>query len=136
MQNIELTPLHILGFIYIAFAHQTDGEFTHDEQKIVWQKLKSQIDNEIPYVQFTHLMDDMTRLYKLKMNDDNIVEVVMELAAELVEMEWFVKSRRLSCLKDLKAIALADDKFMESEKKWINRFSTIWQINRRTLNRL
>jgi hypothetical protein len=136
MHNIQLTPAHILGFIYIAFAHQTDGQFLPEEQKLIWQKLRNQIKNEMTHLQFTQMMDEMMRIYKLKMNDDNIFDIVTELAEQLTELEWLTHARKLECLKDLKEIGVADKKYIEAEKMWIYAIGKIWQVNRSTINKL
>jgi uncharacterized tellurite resistance protein B-like protein len=136
MQNIQLTPYHILGFIYIAFAHQTDGEFSHEEQRVVWQKVKQLIGDALPYSEFTKLMDEVTRVYKLKMNEHNIEDIVMELAEQLLEHEWFTKHNGSTCLHDLKDIALADSSFHEKEKRWIAQLANIWGVNAKIINKL
>jgi hypothetical protein len=136
MNNIELSVAHILGFIYLAFAHQTDGILTKEEQAEVWKKVRTRTKQEYPYVRFAQIMDEITHIYKLRMNDENIFELVLDLADELNNLPWFNHKQRILCLTDLKDIALSDAKFILEEKHWLKEIAKIWKIDNRSLQKI
>lgn len=136
MDNIELSVAHILGFIYLAFAHQTDGILTKEEQAEVWRKVRERSRKEYTYIRFAQIMDEVTAIYRRKMNDDDILDRVLEMADDLTNFPWFSKKQRILCLSDLIEIAKSDNSIEKEEQTWILKIAEVWQINKKTLNKM
>lgn len=135
-QNIELTPLHNFGFIYLAFAHQTDGILTILETREIWRNAQKWAQKNRTQAEFAQVMDETMDWYRSKMHQENILETVLEVAATIGEYDWFDRKKRLAGLVDLKKIAWADHEFLENEHEWINRIAHLWEIDKRTLRRI
>ena len=129
MDNINLSVTHILGFIYLAFAHQTDGLLLKDEQAEVWRKVRERTRSEHTYIQFAKIMDEVTSLYKNKMLDENIFDIVKDLANDLKQFTWFNKKNRKKCIDDLIDIAKIDGKVQPKEQEWLKTLIETWDLN-------
>lgn len=136
MENIEFSVAHILGFIYLAFAHQTDGVLTKEEHVEIWRKIRDRSRSEYTYIRFAQIMDETTDIYRKKMNDDNIMDIVLELASDLKEFPWFTKKQRRLCIKDLIEIAKSDGNVETQEKIWLAKIAKVWEIEKQALNKL
>lgn len=129
MKQIQTTPIHCLAFLYLAFAHQTDGELDSAERTAIWKRMIGWLDKEITRVEFAKTMDETIEWYQSKMLDNAIVEDVYDIAERLTEFEWFNKKKRIDSLRDLQMIAMADNKFTDNEKKWIKQIAQIWGVS-------
>ena len=135
---MEFTPTitHKLGFLYLAFAHQTDGVFAKEEQVTIWKCLQNWPTIELNKGEFAQLMDEIMIWYKIKLSENAILPTVVEVAKELIDYPSFDKEQRLSALNDLKLIAKADNHVLVTELEWIQTIGEIWEIPLRQLSEI
>ncbi len=135
---MEFTPTltHQLGFLYVAFAHQTDGVFAKEEQITIWKRLEEWPTIQLTKGEFAQLMDEIMIWYKIKLTEDAILSTVVEIAKELTDYPSFDTQRRLSALQDLKLIAKADNHVIVTELEWILTIGEIWEVPQKDLAKL
>jgi hypothetical protein len=133
---INLTLTHYIGITYLSFAHKTDGIFSRTEQNVIWKCLKKWMPKESDHGEFAKIMDEVMQWYKNMKNSDNFEEDLQEILLKMNEFEWFTLDRKIESLKDLKTIALADKKFLDSEKKWLRTIGKTWMVDNKTINRI
>jgi len=126
---IKLSETHYFGFLYLAFAHYTDGKYTHEEQLAVWKSVRNWTLSEISGAEFAHIMDEVMEWYKHTMTQEGFEEEIFDIARRINEYSWFDKGKKLNSLKDLKEIALADEKFIKNERNWIRTIGRIWEVD-------
>ena len=136
MNLIKLTSTHYFGFLYLAFAHLTDGKYTREEQLTIWKLIKKWTGSDITKGEFAHVMDEVMEWYKRTMNQEGFEKEVFDIARRINEYVWFDKEKRIESLKDLKIIALADNRYIENEKIWIKTIAQIWKIDLRALKNI
>ena len=129
MSQIKFTSAHYFGFLYLAFAHQTDGIYTREEQIAVWKLVTKWSEMEISKLEFAKLMDEVMTLYRSNVLNPDIEESIMDIARNINEYSWFCKDKKIESLEDLKKIALADNKYLRAEKRWIKNIAEIWSID-------
>ncbi len=129
MDIINLTPVHYIGLIYMSFAHQTDGIFSRSEQTSVWKVLKKWLPENYEYAEYLKIMDEITEWYKNISLEEDVQEMVFDIAYRMNECDWFTMHKKEESLKDLKNIALADKRFLASEKKWMRHIAGLWNID-------
>ncbi|MEN8122061.1 MAG: TerB family tellurite resistance protein [Bacteroidota bacterium] len=136
MNLIKLTSTHYFGFLYLAFAHLTDGKYVREEQLTIWKLITKWTGSQITKGEFACVMDDVMDWYKRTMNQEEFEEEVFDIARRINEYVWFDKEKKIESLKDLKEIALADNKYIKNEKLWIKKIAQIWEIDLRTLKNI
>lgn len=129
MKNeLNFSATHCFAFIYIAFAHQTDGKFLRSEQKVIWQTVTNWTSEGTSYMEFAKIMDESIKRYSELAQSETIFKTVKHLAEWLNSLEWFTLEKRLLALQNLNDIAEADDNFIEEEQIWIDSLAEIWKI--------
>ncbi len=136
MNLINLTSTHYFGFLYLAFAHLTDGKYTREEQLTIWKLITKWTGSQITKGEFARVMDDVMDWYKRTVNQEDFEEEVFDIARRINEYIWFDKEKRIESLKDLKTIALADNRYIKNEKIWIKKIAQIWEIDLRALKNI
>jgi hypothetical protein len=136
MSTIKLTFIHYISFLYVAYAHQTDGIYCRDEQSSVWKCTKKWAKDILNHGEFSRIMDESMIWYKDLKDSETFHNDVMEIADRLNNFEWFNIEQKLESLKDLKIIALSDKLFLDSEKKWIRNIAHIWNIEPKLLRKV
>ncbi|MDF1548565.1 MAG: TerB family tellurite resistance protein [Bacteroidales bacterium] len=129
MHTINLTSIHYFGFIYLSFAHQTDGVYSKDEQNTLWKCLLKWMPENSEHAEFTKIMDETMQWYKKMKDDDDFQENLIIIAERMNDFDWFTEERKIESLKDLKAIALSDKNFLDNEKKWMRIIAKAWNLN-------
>ena len=129
MSQIKLSCAHYFGFLYVAFAHKTDNIYTREEQIAVWKLVKKWSERNLQINEFTQTMDEVMILYKNYILNDDFEENIMYIAKNINDYDWFNDNKKLESSKDLHEIALADNKFLRNEKKWIKKIAEIWEID-------
>ncbi|GMU86373.1 MAG: hypothetical protein AMXMBFR48_16150 [Ignavibacteriales bacterium] len=120
----ERKNLKNIGYLYLAFAHLTDSELSEKELNEILKQLRKYT-AEFSEAEFDRFLEETMRWY----NDtaDNRVEMVQMIAGKIhYEVDNVLKE---SFLKDLVAIAKADDDFIEAEKNLINTLSNAWGLD-------
>ena len=136
MNLIKLTSTHYFGFLYLAFAHLTDGKYTHEEQLTIWKLIRKWTGSNITKGEFARAMDDVMDWYKRTMDQEDFEVEVFDIARRINEYIWFDKEKKIESLKDLKVIALADKRYIKNEKFWIKKIAQIWEIDLRALKNI
>ncbi|MCC6549671.1 MAG: TerB family tellurite resistance protein [Ignavibacteriaceae bacterium] len=120
----ERKNLKNIGYLYLAFAHLTDSELSEKELNEILKQLRKYT-AEFSETEFERFLEETMRWY----NDtaDSRVEMVQMIAGKIhYEVDDVLKE---SFLKDLVAIAKADDDFIEAEKNLINTLSNAWGLD-------
>ena len=128
MSQIKLNCVHYFGFLYVAFAHKTDNIYTSEERIAVWKLVKKWSERSLQINEFSKIMDEVMALYKNYILNDEFEENIMYIAKNISEYSWFTENKKLESLKDLHEIALSDNKYLRTEKKWIKKIAEIWGI--------
>lgn len=133
---MEFTPTltHQLGFLYLAFAHQTDGVFAKEEQVTIWKRLQDWPTVALTKGEFAQLMDEVMIWYKIQLAEGGILNTVIEIAKELTDYPSFSKKKRITALHDLQKIAKADNHVLATEKEWMQTIGEIWKVPPTDLN--
>jgi hypothetical protein len=126
---IKLKPAHYFGFLYVAFAHLTDGKYKRVEQLTIWQSVSKWLSAELKHGDYTCVMDEVMEWYKNKLHDEDFENEVFEIVECINDFSWFSKQDRIESLTDLKHIAVSDKRFLKKEKLWIRKIGTIWGLN-------
>ena len=137
--NFEnFTPIitHKIGFLYLAFAHQTDGIFAKAEQITLWKRVEDWTEIALTKGEFAQIMDEVMRWYKLEMADGTILQRVIEIAKELNLTPSFDYHHRVQALVDLMDIAMADTKVITQEVEWIQTLGNIWDVKPADIKRV
>ena len=136
MDLIKLTSTHYFGFLYVAFAHLTDGKYTREEQLTIWKIVTKWSKTEITKGEFGRIMDDVMNWYKQKMNEEDFEDEVFDIARRINEYDWFNHEEKIESLKDLKTIALADNNYIKNEKLWVRKIAKIWEIDPKAIKKI
>jgi len=133
---INLTPTHYIGLIYLAFAHQTDGVYSRDEQTTIWKCLRKWMPYNSDHGEFNRIMDEIMQWYKQMKLLEDFQENLAEIAMRMNEYDWFTNEKKEESLKDLRNIALSDKQFLDSEKKWIRSIAKLWNTETKVIRRI
>lgn len=121
----ERKNLKNIGYLFLAFAHLTDSELSEKELNAILKQLRKYAEG-FSEAEFDRFLEETMRWY----NDtaDSRVEMVQMIAGKI---HYEVEDVHLkeSFLKDLVAIANADDDFIEAEKNLINTLSNAWGLD-------
>ena len=115
-QPEPLKMIHCLSFLYLTFAHQTDGELTDDERSIIRTKLREWCSEGTDLDAVDGFMDSAVDWYNGLDADARIGTMAM-IAATLKD-DGFSVEQRGTVLSDLISIAKADGNYDETERKW------------------
>ncbi|MBN1250491.1 MAG: hypothetical protein JXR51_12760 [Bacteroidales bacterium] len=136
MNTINLTSTHYFGFLYLAFAHQTDGIYSREEQISIWKLVVKWSEVELSRIEHAKIMDEVMLLYKSNILNTDFEEYIFDIARIINEYSWFCNSKKIESLKDLKTIALSDKKYLKSEKNWIKKIAEIWNIDKKKIQNI
>ncbi len=136
MNLIDLKPAHYFGFLYVAFAHLTDGKYKRIEQLTIWQSVNKWMQTELKAGEYSCIMDEVMEWYKAKMHDANFENEVFEIVECINDFKWFTKQKRIDSLNDLKQIAVSDKRFLKKEKAWIHKIGQIWGLSDREIENI
>ena len=112
-----LKVIHCLSFLYLAFAHQTDGELSDDERSVIRTKLQEWCSEGTDMSTISTFMDETIGWYNAVEADDRI-NTMAGIAATLKD-EGFTEDQRRAVVADLVSIAKADGNYDETERKWV-----------------
>jgi len=133
---IKLKPAHYFGFLYVAFAHLTDGKYKRVEQLTIWQSVSKWFNQDVERGDYSCVMDEVMEWYKSKLHDEDFENEVFEIVECINDFLWFSKQDKLQSLTDLKQIAVSDNRFLKKEKAWIRKIGTIWGLSRNEVENL
>ncbi|MBV6512095.1 MAG: TerB family tellurite resistance protein [Ignavibacteriales bacterium] len=121
----ERKNLKNIGYLFLAFAHLTDSELSEKELNAILKQLRKYAEG-FSEAEFDRFLEETMRWY----NDtaDSRVEMVQMIAGK-IHYEVEDVNLKESFLKDLVAIANADDDFIEAEKNLINTLSNAWGLD-------
>lgn len=133
---IKLRPAHYFGFLYVAFAHLTDGKYKRVEQRTIWHSVNKWLKQDLEHGDYACIMDEVMEWYKSKVNDEDFENEVFEIVECINDFSWFEKQDRIKSLNDLKQIAVSDNRFLKKEKAWILRIGEIWGLNNKEIENI
>ncbi len=134
--DLETPAPQGFAFLYMAFAHLTDAKLTTSEETEIWNCVKRWAEKDVTRVEFSKIMDDTIKKYKLAVLKNNVLDEVIRIARKVGGQQWFNRSKRLASLRDLRKIAMADNRFIEEERDWIVSIAKIWDIDELSIKRL
>ncbi len=122
---MEPTParrsiLNHLAYIYIALAHRTDDDISHDEVKAITQCLQQWED--VSTVTVAAALKSALESYVNQVEDEHLDAALSGVKAALGPEE------RRKVLDDLSQVALADGRFLYEESAFIGRISRAWDV--------
>jgi len=129
LKELEKSPLHCLGFIFLLFARFTDGSLSMEEERLLWSKIgdlgESMSEQELQEVR-------VETINWLKQTIAHGTEVIKEelvgAALWIKDLKWFDDATKLQVLNDMVDIAKEDDHFHQQEKNWIAILADIWDM--------
>ncbi len=119
---------HSMTFMYVAFAHLTDGEVSKSEWESigtkVWGWLKTfkidvNGDGDLNGDDVVSLLSDCVVPFYDSLNFDEKIEEFCNVQALLASQSWWDDEMSSLMLKDMKELAMADGNFAEGEEKWL-----------------
>ena len=119
---------HSMTFMYVAFAHLTDGEVSKSEWENigtkVWGWLKAfkidvNGDGDLNGDDVVSLLCDCVVPFYDSLNFDEKIEEFCNVQALLASQSWWNDEMSSLMLKDMKDLAMADGNFADGEEKWL-----------------
>ena len=115
---------HMLAFMYLTFAHYTDGKVTNEEMAVVSIKIGEWMDEG----------DDGSSTVSETIDWYNSVKAVRSdvfgyMLARFKKMTQWNDDQLTAVLDDLVSIAKADGNYDEAEKKWIRMFAEAFELD-------
>ncbi len=118
MKADRITPFHLINFLYIGFAHLTNGEITDAEyaeiQKSSAKWFKVDYSN---IALFNKILEETTQWYNSIESDNEKYQSLLEIATQLGNLEEMTADNRKELLSNIRDIAVADGRFGENEKR-------------------
>lgn len=124
MEQITASVLRHIGYLYLSFAHLSDGELLNEEYEEAKVRIKKYIPEDID-TDPERLMEEVLHWYNS--TADSRLQVVNSIAVTF-QFEIPDKSLKTSLLEDLVSIGKADQDFIENEKEFIRVLSKAWEI--------
>ena len=115
----EFTITNCLAFLYVAFAHMTDGDLSDEEQEKIQEKLSEWNPDDIEVL--IGLIEGV-QWYFGCLEDDNVNDQVVNIAQAIGSGAVDTSD----VLNDLKEIAEADGKFDDNEKALLANLEALW----------
>ena len=124
-QPEPLTFGHILGFLYLTFAHFTDGEITDEELSEITAKIGEWMGDEDPLGENTisETIDWYNSIKEIRLDTFD------SLLTGFKKMTRWNNDRLVCILDDLVDIAKADGNYDEEEKEWIRLFADVLELD-------
>ena len=128
MQYERTNIAHCMTFMYVAFAHLTDGKVEKSEWKNIGQKVWGWIDTlemdvtgdgKLDGDDIVALVFDCVVPFYDSMNTDMKIEEFVRIQCLLTSQDWWTDDMSTMMLKDMKNLAMADGDFCEGEEKWL-----------------
>lgn len=115
--KIEITPYHMITFIYMGFAHLPDGEITKEESDEIEQKVARWMKVSYKNINAYNDVVSQTSEWYNSMPDEEKVSTLLNMAATLRKQEFMTEEHCKDLMSDLRDIAVADGRFGEKEKQ-------------------
>ena len=115
----EITVTTCLAFLYVAFAHLTDGDLSEEEQEKIQEKL---LEWNPDVIEVLMGMLEGAQWYFGSIDDNTVVDQLGAIADALGGSGVDTSA----ILDDLKEIAEADGKFDDDEKAMIAGLEKLW----------
>ena len=130
--------IHSFAFLYVAFAHLTDGEIHKDEWKSIGGKVYGWLkgfdndvtgDGNIDGNDVAHVVFDVVGPYYDSMDNDGRISEFNRIIEMHKAQDWFTDDLATNVVKDLENLAQADGKLHENEQKWLNTIANQYGIS-------
>lgn len=127
---MDKSPLHYLGFVFVGFAELTDSEFSDEEHaKVVELVSGCDVPEDISQEDLALTLADIMMWYE-GIDDREVREKEFFKTVDyLNNQDWFDESKKHKFMTCLAELMKADGKEKDSEKKWINKIASLWNIN-------
>ena len=118
----DVNYCHVLSFVYLAFAHQSDGELTDSERATIITKVGEWMGDDATRAQVNTLFDEAIDWYNSVPGptgeENKRIEEMVDYIGVLKNHFENVDQRR-AIFADLVAIVEADGSVSETEKGWL-----------------
>lgn len=115
--KMELTPYHMITFIYMGFAHLPDGKISKQESDEIEQKVARWMKVSYKNINtYNDVVSQTTEWYN-SMPDEEKITTLLKLAATLHKQEFMTVEYCKDLMSDIRDIAVADGRFAEKEKQ-------------------
>lgn len=115
------SPLHGLGLVYLALAHQADHDIVPAELEAIGKKLKEWVPDARPH-EVDAVVQEVLRRYAAGPADEVVAEAV-EVVRQAVPAH-----QRAALVADLHYVARADGVMLVEEKEIIARLARAWGV--------
>ena len=116
------------AYLYVAFAQLSDGEYHPAEMENILEKVKRWGGGETDPDEFEKVMNEVIAWYASNRDPVVRVETVSQIARQLCHEEWFGVNNKMLVTGDLINIAMADNRFFDTEKDWITLIAKTWGV--------
>tara|TARA_Y100001954_G_C15769989_1_gene583877 strand:- start:475 stop:945 length:471 start_codon:yes stop_codon:yes gene_type:complete len=126
--NIKLTPLHCIFYVYHTFAFGSDGKLNQHEKKTISSFMLRWVGQD---------KEKMSQVISETLNwsKENIDNINNQIGT-MISMVEFLKSqssfdifKREYFLMDIRNIARSDGDFIDQQKKWHDMLANILELN-------
>lgn len=114
--KIEITPYHMITFIYMGFAHLPDGKISKEESKEIEQKVARWMKVSYKNINTYNDVVSQTSEWYNSMPDEEKISTLLNMAATLHKQEFMTEEHCKDLMSDIRDIAVADGRFGEKEK--------------------
>lgn len=115
--EIELTPYHMITFIYMGFAHLPDAKISKEESDEIEQKVARWMNVSYKNINNYNDVISQTSSWYNDLSDEERVGTLLKMAATLHKQEFMTDENRKDLMSDIRDIAVADGRFGEKEKQ-------------------
>jgi len=121
--------IHSFAFLYVAFAHLTDGNIQKEE----WQGIGARVygwlkafdhdvtgDGNIDGDDVVSIVFDTVGPYYDSMDNNGRISEFDRIIAMHKGQDWWTDKMSSGVVRDLEGLAMADGKMHENERAWLN----------------
>ncbi len=118
MKADRITPFHLINFLYIGFAHLTDGQITDKEYAEIQKSSAKWFKVDYSNISlFNQILEETTQWYNSIESDNEKYQTLLEIATQLGSLKELTKENKKDLLSNLRDIAVADGRFGDNEKR-------------------
>ncbi len=118
MKADRITPFHLINFLYIGFAHLTDGKITDKEYAEIQKSSAKWFKVDFNNISlFNQILEETTQWYNSIESDNEKYQTLLEIATQIRNIKELSEDNRKEILSNLRDIAVADGHFEENEKR-------------------
>ncbi len=118
MKADRITPFHLINFLYIGFAHLTDGKITDSEYAEIQKNSAKWFKVDFTNISlFNQILEETTQWYNGIESENEKYQTLLEIATQLGQLKDLTQDNKKELLSNIRDIAVADGRFGDSEKR-------------------